>query len=154
MKRADNSQTRDNILTFCAKRRIMQRLQFSEDLLDNLDRSRAIAVDPDGLFLRHIKEHQGDWTEDSGDNHNGNGIDVRVSYRSRTSPSLQACVKAARGGQYDYILELDLDEHNPFDDLKDFIGHAAEMLQNTLQRKRTDPAKIAKMLAKASFASA
>ena len=142
--RQDNSQTRENIRTFCAIHHIVHRLQFSEDLLDNLDRSRAIAVDPDGLLLRHIREHPARWTTDSGGNHNGNGIDVRVSYRSKTAPSLQVCVKEAKGGQYPEILEIDL---NPFYGVKEFVNHAAGVLGNAVKRKKTDPAKIAAMLA-------
>lgn len=145
MKRADNSKTRDNILTFCAIHRIVQRLQFSEDLLDNLDRSRAIAVDPDGLLLRHIKEHPKEWTKDNGQNHNGNGIIVRASYRSRTSPSLQVCVREAKGGQYQEVYEMDLDHHNPFEN---FAGHAVEVVHNAVTRRKTDPARIAAMLKK------
>lgn len=148
LKRADNSQTRENIRTFCAQRRIVHRLQFSDDLLDNLDRSRAFAVDPDGLLMRaitgNIGKKPGQWSKDGGQNHNANGKKVLASYRSRTSPSLQVCVVAARGGQYPEVLEIDLDEYSPFEDP---LQHAGEVIHNAVWRKRTDPKKIAAMLA-------
>ena len=139
------AQTRENILTFCEKRGIKQALKWSEDPLDNDDRSRVKAFDVDGLLMRHIQQNYQDWSKDGGAMHNVHGIQVRGSYRSRTTPSLQVCVIEAKGGQYSEVLEIDIDYYSPFENA---LGHTAEVLQNKLLRKTTDPLKIAKMLQK------
>lgn len=138
------AQTRANVLTFCASEGIKHGLIFSDDPLDNEDRSRVKALDPDGLLLGYIVANfPEDWSRDSGGLHNVHGIKVRASYRSRTTPSLQVCVIEARGGQYEYVLDIDLDEYSPFEN---FIGHSVEVLANKFSRKTTDPYKIARML--------
>jgi hypothetical protein len=148
------AQTRQNIVGMLEYLGIHHALMFSEDPLDNEDRSRVKAVDPNGLILLAIRSNIGpddkQWSHDSGDMHNVHGIRVRASYRSRTTPSLQVCVIEAKGGDYDYCLEIDVDFHNPFED---FLGHAAEVLQNKLQRKTTDPARIAAMMRERGIAS-
>jgi hypothetical protein len=143
---AVTAQTRANIARFCELHRIEQELLFSDEPLHNTDRSRVAAFDRNGLLLRHIGEHRDQWTIDGGQNHNKHGWRVQASYRSKTRPSLQVCVVPARGGEYDYMLLIDIDASNPFTDP---IGHTGEVLHNKLLRKTTDPSIIASMLSRA-----
>jgi hypothetical protein len=144
---AITGQTRRNILRLLDLLQVKHKIIFSEDALDNMDRSRVKALDPDGLLLGHIKANPDKWTggPGKGRNHDANGYQIRASYRSRTSPSLQVCVIEARGGQYDYVTELDLDEYSPD---TAFLGHAAEVIRNKVTNGKTDPHKIARMLQK------
>ena len=135
-------QTRLNILTALDWLGVHHSIRFCGEPVHNTDRSRVVAFDPYGLILRHIQTHPNQWTTDSGQNHNKYGWKVRVSYRSKTRPSLQICVVPARGGQYTEMLLVDLDEANPFTDPLD---HIAECLRN-MGPNTTDPAKIAAML--------
>jgi hypothetical protein len=139
---AVTAQTRANITRFCEVHGIQHKLRFCDEAIHNTDRSRVVAFDRHGLLLRHIGDHRDQWTVDSGQNHNKHGWKVQASYRSKTRPSLQACVVPARGGEYDYMLLIDLDEANPF---TDFPAHLWECLRN-MGPATTDPAKIAEML--------
>lgn len=128
---------------------------FSNDANDNEDRSRAVAVDPSGMLLRAIQSNigpkKGQWSTDAGQNHNAHGYKVEISYRSRTTPSVQACkVRVVNGSdtvklQYDYMLLLDVDKYSPFVNMP---GHIVELVENVGSRT-TDPKVIARMLAKA-----
>jgi len=153
MEPSTTAQTRANILTALKWLgvNIEEPLQFSEEPEHNTDRSRVVIFDPHGLILRHIKGHPDQWTQDSGKNHNKWGWKVRVSYRSKTKPSLQMCRVDIRNGEYDYMLLTDLDEANPF---CDFPDHCREVLWNMAPRlwlqapRTTDPIKIAEILAR------
>lgn len=143
------AQTRLNILASLAWLEVKHDIRFSDHPNDNDDRSRVRCVDPDGLLLRHVKANPEQWDHDSGRNHDAHGWKVRGSWRSHTTPSVQVCQIDARGGQYPYILEIDIDEASPFVDLP---KHTREVLWNMaprmwLQRPRqTDPAKVAAIL--------
>ena len=136
------SQTRLNILTALDWLGVHHEIIFSDDPLDNQDRSRVKAFDPHGLILRRIKEHPAQWHRDSGSNHSAHGYRVTDSWRSNTTPSLQLCKVNAVGGEYDYFFEIDLDENSPF---VNFPAHTWECLRN-MGPNTTDPAKIAAML--------
>lgn len=142
MEPITTAQTRSNILTALDWLGVTHKLDFSNDLLDNLDRSRVKAVDPHGLLLRHIHEHPAQWHHDSGANHSAHGYRVTDSWRSNTTPSVQVCKIQARGGEYEYCFEIDLDENSPF---VNFPAHTWEVLRN-MGPRTTDPAKIAAML--------
>lgn len=147
------AKTRQNAFRMFELLGIKHKLIPSEDLNDNLDRSRFFAVDPDGLLLRGIKANigpnPGQWAQGSGANHNANGKRIRASYRSRTAPSVQVCVFEGRRGelfdQYYECYEIDLDEASPDEDP---LGHAGEVIRNGLTGRKTDPNKVAKMITK------
>lgn len=137
--------TRANILTALKWLGISCAIIFSDDPPDNDDRSRVKALDPNGLLMLAIKSDEAGWSHDSGQNHNKHGIKVRASYRSRTTPSVQVCVIEARGGDYDYCLEIDIDKYSPFVSMP---GHILELAE-TIGPLTTSPAQIAAMLEKA-----
>jgi hypothetical protein len=141
---ATTAKTRENILRLLAHLGIKHALKFSDDLLDNLDRSRVKAMDVDGLILRHLEAKLGDFTEGSGANHSAHGYKVNGTWRSISTPSIQFCRIPAKGGDYDYVFEVDIDRHSP--DVNP-VGHIGELIENVGPRT-TNPNVIAKMIDK------
>jgi len=147
-----NALTRQNIIFMLGPRHlnIHHAIIFSNDADHVKDRSRAFAFDPNGLLLRAIQSTPERWSggQGNGRNHNRNGYKIRGSWRSRTAPSMQVCRIDARGGDWEYFLEIDIDFENPDENP---IGHAAEVIENKAKRLigkdgTTDPREIRKRL--------
>jgi len=117
---------------------------FSEDDLDNQDRSRCTILDVNSRILSHCAAHSSVWSRDSGKNH---GPGIRGSYRSKTTPSVQICIQEARGGDFDYVLRCDIDYHSPFSgNAGEFVKHTGEVLHNRLHGDTTNPFLVRAML--------
>jgi hypothetical protein len=140
---ATTVKTRENILRMLAILGINHDLVFSEDPLDNEDRSRVKAFDVNGLVLYQINKSP-HFTYGSGANHSLHGYKVDGTWRSTSTPSIQFCKIHARGGQYEYVFEIDIDKHSPDVNLP---GHIVELAEN-IGSRTTNPSSISRMIDK------